>query len=178
MRTVNTNTKNSLRKEFLAVRRSITPQDRVKKDKAIFDRSLATADFANAKWILTYVSDGHEVNTRALIYYCLKHGKTVAIPGIVNEHMKFWHLTAMWEINGEIECCPRNMSNSVCIVPGLAFDDKGYRLGYGGGYYDKFLAEYEKCGGKSIGLCYSECITALPIGIESWDKRVDIVITD
>ena len=70
--------------------------------------------------------------------------------------------------------CSEITENTVCIVPGLAFTPDGGRLGYGGGYYDRFLSDYS---GTSIGLCYSELLfDSLPS--EEYDIAVDIIITD
>jgi len=65
-------------------------------------------------------------------------------------------------------------NNSVCIVPGLSFDYDGFRLGYGKGYYDRFLSGFD---GDSIGLCYGECVCKrLPHG--RYDRAVDVLVTE
>lgn len=69
---------------------------------------------------------------------------------------------------------PEEMRNSVCIIPGLAFDSNGGRLGYGGGYYDRFLAGYT---GVSIGLCREETFSADPLPRDEYDIPVDTVVT-
>ena len=67
-----------------------------------------------------------------------------------------------------------DFSNSICIVPGLAFDNEGYRLGYGKGYYDRFLCNYP---GVKIGICYASCVKReLPHGF--YDVPVGILVTD
>ena len=66
-----------------------------------------------------------------------------------------------------------DFTDSVCITPALSFDEKGYRLGYGGGYYDRFLADYT---GVSVGICYEEFIGG--IVTEEYDLPVDIVVTE
>ena len=68
----------------------------------------------------------------------------------------------------------REPQNSLCVVPGMAFDCDGYRLGYGKGYYDRFLSGYH---GVTAGICYSDCIRwKLPRG--RFDRPVDILVTD
>ena len=65
-------------------------------------------------------------------------------------------------------------SNSLCFVPAICFDKKGYRLGYGKGYYDRFLEHFD---GISVGVCFEGCVTeALPRG--EHDKKVNYLITD
>ena len=64
--------------------------------------------------------------------------------------------------------------DSLCIVPGLSFDIHGFRLGYGGGYYDRFINKFE---GYTVGLCYSNCVRN-EVPIEKFDMQVDFLITD
>ena len=65
-------------------------------------------------------------------------------------------------------------SETLCIVPGLSFDKDGYRLGFGKGYYDRFLASFP---GKTVGLCYEECVCEKTIR-DKFDKSVSALITD
>ena len=64
--------------------------------------------------------------------------------------------------------------NTVCIVPGLAFDKSGFRIGFGKGYYDRFLSEFK---GESVGLCYDECFSDILIK-DKFDMCVSAVITE
>ncbi|MEG2597572.1 MAG: 5-formyltetrahydrofolate cyclo-ligase, partial [Oscillospiraceae bacterium] len=68
----------------------------------------------------------------------------------------------------------RDFKGSVCVLPGLGFDLQGFRLGYGKGYYDRFLSKYT---GKNIGVCYNVCLkTLLPHG--RYDKMINILVTE
>ena len=63
----------------------------------------------------------------------------------------------------------------MCIVPGYSFSEKGYRLGYGGGYYDRFLSEHKNV--KTIGICFDEMISdEIPVG--EYDIPVSLIVTD
>jgi len=162
--------KSRLRQELIEKRRNIT--DRAAKDETIFKKLIALPEFAKAELILTYVSVGSEPDTRQLINYCFKENIPIAIPGIVNEKMQFFRLNSDFTL--EFSLFPIHYSLlTMCVVPGLAFNKSNFRLGYGGGYYDRFLEEYS---GVKIGLCYKELITDIPT--ESHDKCVDKVITD
>lgn len=67
-----------------------------------------------------------------------------------------------------------DFSNSICLVPALCYDFRGYRVGYGKGYYDRFLVQYD---GYKIGLCYSqEVLRRIPAS--KFDQRVDAVVTE
>ena len=68
---------------------------------------------------------------------------------------------------------PDNFSASLCIVPALSFDENGYRMGYGGGYYDRFLRGYD---GISVGICYDDFLGEIPR--EEHDLPVDILVTE
>lgn len=66
------------------------------------------------------------------------------------------------------------ISNALCVVPAFCYDRFGFRLGYGKGYYDRFLSAYE---GRLIGICYQECMSSrLPHG--RYDRAVELVVTE
>ena len=104
-----------------------------------------------------YISVDTEVNTRAIIEYCFENNKRVCVPKILNKEMIFVDIQSIDEcdiVNGLLE--PKSTKKAfdpeIQIIPMLAFNSKLYRLGYGGGYYDKYLKHYE---GFKLGLCYS-----------------------
>lgn len=160
--------------------------DKSKIDNQIFNKLISTWAYREAKIILTYVSTNIEVDTIELINHSLKNNKKVAVPYCIENtrYMKFYFINSIDELekrtfgvlepiaNKENEL--KDFSNSICIVPALAFDKNGYRLGYGKGYYDRFLSSYTS---KTIGLCYESCIcNQLPTG--KFDKKVDTLITN
>ena len=158
--------KSDLRKELIAKRR--TMQGKSAKDRKIFDKLVALPQFQKAELILTYYSTEIEVDTLKIIDYCFKQGKKVALPAIVDETMQFYDITEDLDLDN---CQLSTVNCQLCIVPGLAFNKDGKRLGYGGGYYDRFLRDYP---GVKIGLCYEEFIMEIPV--EKHDEGVDIVI--
>lgn len=138
----------------------------------------------NRKLILTYVSTASEISTRLLISQLLSMDYQVAVPRIKKERqMDFYQIHSLNELQtnryGILEpsgakSSLRSTDDSICIVPGLAFDVYGGRLGYGGGYYDLFLHNYS---GISIGLVYHSFLYKnLPF--EAHDQRVDYMITE
>ena len=159
-------TKQALRKALIEKRRNIA--DKPYKDSIIFEKLIDLPRFKKSDFVLTYVSFGTEVDTRELILYCFNNGIKVAVPGIVNEEMKFFLIESFDEIGDEVS----DFTNSICIVPGLTFGSDNKRLGYGGGYYDRFLRSF--CGFK-VGLCYKELILN-NIPTEKHDEGVDLVI--
>ena len=169
--------KKELRRRLLRNRRQ-NPE----KDKKIFHNLLSLKEFMQADLILTYISTETEIDTRMLINYCLEAGRRIAVPRTGAEEMQFHEIKSFeglfkssFGILEPSEGCSKAQlgSNSFCVVPALACDTAGFRVGYGKGFYDRFLKNYS---GKSAALCYFENITELPT--EPHDIAVWAVITD
>ncbi len=178
--------KKKLRAEFKDLRRNMSFEEKNRKDMAILSRVLKLPEYGNSETILTYVSTDIEVDTKALIEQALLDGKTVAVPRCTpgKIDMKFYVIRSLDDLEpgafGVLEPIPKRcrelkkFEGSICVLPGLGFDVQGYRLGYGKGYYDRFLSKYE---GENIGVCYNICLKSLlPHG--RYDKMVDILVTD
>ncbi len=179
--------KNRLREVFKEIRRNYTPQQKQERDEAIFQRILTLYQYRKTRTLLTYVSKSLETDTLRLIRQALQDGKQVAVPRCVDgtTRMEFYYITNMDQLEkssfGVLEPIPSrcrpftgNGEKTLCVVPGMSFDSHGYRLGYGKGYYDRFLANYA---GVTVGICYSDCMRwNLPKG--RYDKPVDLLVTD
>lgn len=183
--------KSSLRSNYLEVRRKIPARSRAVADADI-RRSLAGfALFCEAPLVLAYVSYGAEVDTRALIEELLAQGTGVAVPrcrrGKAHAgEMDFCRIGSLDELapgaHGLMEPAPDvpaltvpELAGSVCLVPGLVFDAQGYRVGYGGGYYDRFLPFYP---GDKIGLARTGMISSNPLPHDATDVPVDFIATE
>lgn len=178
--------KRELRDGFKKARRALAADNQARRDSQILQRLLQLPEYREAELVLTYVSTAIEVDTRALIEQALRDGKRVAVPRCTpgKIDMKFYLIRGLDELEpgafGVLEPNPgrsrelRRYDHSVCILPGLGFDLQGYRLGYGKGYYDRFLSRYS---GKNVGVCYNICLkTLLPHG--RYDKMVDVLVTE
>lgn len=178
--------KKQLRRAMLQKRKELSESETAVKNFAITEKLLSLAKVQSAELILPFVSAKGEVDTREFIARCFDVGKTVAVPRCIDgSNMKFCVIhtfddleKGMYGIDEPKEYCEvikaENAENSVLIVPALCFDTKGYRLGYGKGYYDRFISRYS---GFTVGVCYSEFITD-DIPIDEYDRCVDIVITE
>lgn len=178
--------KKQLRKAMLQKRKELSESETAVKNFAITEKLLSLAKVQSAELILPFVSAKGEVGTREFIARCFDVGKTVAVPRCIDgSNMEFCVIhtfddleKGMYGIDEPKEYCEvikaENAENSVLIVPALCFDTKGYRLGYGKGYYDRFISRYS---GFTVGVCYSEFITD-DIPIDEYDRCVDIVITE
>ena len=155
-------------------------------DDCITDAFLRSTSYTRSDVILTYVSTAIEVSTERIILTALSDGKRVACPRCIDgtREMDFYFIDSLDDLKPgtfgvrEPEMDQKMLYDStgrpVCIVPGLSFDRWGYRLGYGKGYYDRFLSRY---GGWTVGLCYSACVQyKLPHG--RFDRPVDRLITE
>lgn len=179
--------KQRLREERLAAREVLSEQERTVLDDRITQKLLATSEYAEATTVLTYVSVSSEVSTRMFIECALRDGKTVAVPRCLPGHCLEFVAIASLE---QLVAAPFNllepsrelpaliedqMSNSICIVPALLVDTKGYRLGYGAGFYDRFLSTYP---GKKICLAYQQNLSQTTLPHTAFDVAVDMVITE
>ena len=174
-----------LRKHYKEMRAKMTAEYKRSLDIEIASRFLSTWEYMSAKTVLIYVSRPDEVDTRRIIYSAFANGKKVAVPKCEEKGiMSFYLISSMDDLyegynkilEPDTSKCTRlaNFENSICVVPGLTFDPQGYRLGFGGGYYDRFLENYK---GVSAGLCYGSFVKwNLPA--EDHDLPVDLLITD
>lgn len=175
-----TEQKKSLRRELISRRRSIPLQIRQTRDESIFTQLIPLLEQCSG--VFTYVSTDIEVDTRRIIDWCFLHGKPVFTPLSGDTELIFCEVRSWEELKpgrfGIDEPTDRSRAyfgneESLCIVPALCCDREGYRLGYGRGYYDRFLAVFP---GKTAVICYSDFVMEVPR--EAHDRRADLVITD
>ena len=158
--------KKELRNEMRSIRNSMNSALRKEKDRLIFQRLIRLTQYQKAQTIITYVSTDAEVDTRRLIEKAWEDGKKIAVPRCQKENhtMEMFYINSMEDLEdgayGILE--PKiytqkcsDWEGTLCIVPAFCNDKKGYRLGYGGGYYDRFLSSYS---GITLGINYSECV--------------------
>ena len=150
-------------------------------------RLFSLHQYQAADTVLTYVSKDSEPDTFRIIKRAWRDGKKVAVPRCIDNtcEMTFYYITSFKQLAsgsfGVMEPKPAQCQpwegdgqGSICIVPGMAFDCEGFRLGYGKGYYDRFLSGYH---GFTVGLCYSKCVRwSLPRS--KYDRPVAILVTD
>ena len=178
--------KKELRTAFMQQRRAISFAFRREADRAIAEAVLKHPAYAAAKQVFAYVSMPHEVGTRALLEAVLQDGKALGLPVCTPETctMQFYRLDALSELCAgayRIPVPPASAdrlltpsADTLMIVPMLAFDAEGYRLGAGGGYYDRFLAAHTV---QAVGICYADCrMTQLPH--DNYDRKLMCCVTE
>ena len=180
--------KRDLRAYLKHLRSSLSAPERTGIDHAIAERVRACEAWSRSSWVYTYLSFADEVDTRELIAAAFAAGKRVALPRVVGPRLMRWFEVGDLDnletnrygieeppLDVRFEIDPLGGPDAIALVPGLAFDERGYRIGYGGGFYDGFLAGFR---GVSVGLCRSiTYFSKLPL-LESHDRAVTIVVTE
>jgi 5-formyltetrahydrofolate cyclo-ligase len=180
--------KTSLRREFLSRRNTLTQDEIFCKSKVIQNRVTSSREFQSARNIGVYWAIGSEVRTENIIRLALKSKERVGLP-ILNDHILFYGVSNTISdkelISGRFGTKePSRLVNvsgdiDLLIVPGIVFDLQGYRIGYGRGYYDKFITTYRKvCELFTIGIAYDSQMLNSGIPHDSLDERMDMVITE
>lgn len=178
--------KKGLRKEIKEKRLAMSLEDKKKIDLIIEKSFLDSNIFTDCKSIFLYVSMEEEVNTLNIIRKSLELGKQVYVPKVHNETktMRALRIKSLGELNesgafGILEPSweKEELEGKVDIIltPGLAFDIYGGRLGYGGGFYDKFFKIHKES--KRVVLSYEyQIVDEIPM--EDYDERVNLIITE
>lgn len=146
---------------------------------------MATDSWQRACTIALYASIQGEVETKALLNKALREGKRVSLPRVLGKgKMVFCPISAETLLTRgpfgipeppSTDTIPGNSLPDLILVPGLAFDRLGYRLGYGGGYYDRFLASVGLC--ERIGLTFADNLVA-KLPHDPWDERMTSLCTE
>ncbi|MDE6659365.1 MAG: 5-formyltetrahydrofolate cyclo-ligase [Eubacterium sp.] len=176
--------KSELRKQFRKMRKDLSNKDI--KDCSICNQVLESDLFKKSNQILCYYPLEDEINTLPIIETALKQEKKVALPYCVddNGNMEFYYIQSLDDLKigsydimePDILNCEKvnDFHSSLCIVPAFSFDKNGFRLGYGKGYYDRFLKKFTF---NSIGLCYNNFLSdKLPA--DAYDMAVQYIATE
>ena len=178
--------KKTVREECLQIRNNLSEKWRCNADYSIAKRLFESAVFEQCKTVLCYVSRPDEIDTRLIIEGALSLGKTVAVPRTIStEHrMEFIKIGGLHELKQgnfgifepleNVEKIQQGDNHTLCIIPALCTDKNGHRLGYGGGYYDRFLSNFP---GESVVLVYS-FLSETELPIETHDIPAGWIVTE
>ena len=186
--------KTTLRRHFAALRDSLPPEERTAAENLIRDRLFSLPAWKHSPLICGYMSTRSELDMMPIWERAVAEGKSYALPVTVTNaragQMIFRRLpgfcphtliSARFGISEPSEACPalslQDFSGALILVPGLAFDEDGFRVGYGGGYYDRFLAALRQSSipVTTVGLLFSVC-RAERLPRESHDIPVDYLL--
>lgn len=177
--------KQELRLRCRAKRTGLNAEEKAKLDKSVAENVRRLKEYRPAHTVLIYMSTPIEVDTVSIIKNAWEDGKRVAIPRCIPESrdMEFHYIDNIESLKpgtfGVLEPDPslpivNDFSGCLMIVPGMQFDMRGYRIGYGKGYYDRYMVRFT---GISAGICYADELKPFMYH-GRYDRHVDIVVTD
>lgn len=183
-----TSRKNELRKKYLELRKNMSPTARMMKSSRIAENLRELKAYQNAKTVMFFATYGTEIFSEMMMNHAWQDGKKIVLP---KANMEDGTILAavVNSIETDLEHCAygiREPKMSVCkeiqpakidlvIVPGIVFDEKGNRIGYGKGYYDRWLRKFQRA--KRVGVCF-DFQMAKSIPQTETDTPAGMVITD
>ncbi len=180
--------KDDLRRKYIAEREKLGVEEKARRDDAICSVAKGLVSFRYAEYVLLYAATEGEIDVYKIAEYAWEQGKKVAFPrcDVATHTMKYHVVGSLDELRPDSYgirepsedlpvFSPEDVTGSaVCFVPGLVYDRAGYRLGYGKGFYDRYLSAFSGC---KIGVVYSDFILPnVPRG--RYDVTVDILLTE
>lgn len=181
--------KGELRKKIKLKRENLDKNIKLRADEKIRKSLFESEIYKNSKVVFIYVNMDSEINTIDIIKELLTSDKTIAVPKVIpvslkERQMKALKINSLLQLNESgafgilepsVECEDISEDVDLIIIPGLAFDINGNRLGYGGGFYDRFLRKYPNS--KRVALCYDfQIFDEIPH--EFFDEKVDLIISE
>mgnify|MGYP003295633210 FL=1 len=177
--------KNKIRKEILALRKAMPIYLLEENSRIIAEKVITHPKYQAAELVFAYIDAKGEVITKDIIEHAWSNNKRVVVPKVQGDRMEFYEIASYHDLEPgcfgimepkitcmEITDIPKN---SVVIMPGVAFDKTGNRIGYGKGYYDKYFSKYpDLC---KIAIAFSLQIVS-EIQADKFDVKADCVITE
>ena len=182
--------KSALRREVLIRRNTLSEAEQTRAASSITQRILEHEWFREAKVVLGFASYGSEIGTDRILLQTLRLGKQLYLPKVIGDEMLFFRIKDMCELragykgirepqgtDGQYEYlqCEKDDRPALILVPGVAFDTERRRMGYGKGFYDRFLADKPGLVTHSIGLAHA-CQMVAEVPCEETDIRPAQVI--
>ena len=173
--------KSELRRQIRAQKRAMTEEQIVSASEKLGQLFCACDAYKEAKTIYGYLPYNQEVRTVPMLEQAIADGKKVAVPKCYGDQMRFIYMDDLSKVEKGYAGIPEPVADepvaddptALVLMPGLAFTEKGDRMGYGGGFYDKFLAAEPDH--PTVALCYSfQMVEELPT--EEYDIPVDLVL--
>lgn len=173
--------KQELRQAIRAQKRAMTEEEINRRSAILAEKFAASDAYRAAKTVYGYLPYNQEVRTVPMLRRALSDGKRVAVPKVYGDEMKFIYLDDLTKVSRGYAGIPEPIADApvaqdetaLVLMPGLAFDRQGHRIGYGGGFYDKFLAREPHH--PTLALCY-EFQMQEHLETQEFDIPVDTVI--
>ena len=173
--------KKALRQQIRQLKRAMTEEQILEKSRRLGELFAASHLYRQAKTIYGYLPYNQEVRTVPMLERAISDGKRVAVPKVYGEEMRFIYIDDLSQVEAGYAGIPEPVADepvaddpeALVLMPGLAFDTQGHRIGYGGGFYDRFLEK--EPGHPTLALCYD--FQMLPeVEVQSHDIPVDLVL--
>ena len=173
--------KKLLRKQIRERKRAMTEAEIDGKSAILGVKFLSSELYRNAKTVYGYLPYNQEVRTVPMLEQALRDGKRVAVPKVYGDTMRFIYLEDMAAVECGYAGIPEPIADepvaddptALVLMPGLAFDPRGHRIGYGGGFYDRFLQQEPDH--PTLALCYDFQMLE-QLDTEEHDIPVDCVL--
>lgn len=173
--------KTALRRQIREKKRAMTQEQIQLTSQRLTELFLQTEQYRNAQTVYGYLPYNQEVRTEPLLRRALADGKRVAVPKIFGDEMRFIYMMDLELVEKGYSGIPEPVADepvaddptALVLMPGLAFDPEGHRIGYGGGFYDRFLAREPNH--PTVALCYDFQVQPR-LETEAFDVPVDLVI--
>lgn len=177
-----------IRNKFLTLRKNFDVEEKIFSDFKIFENLKKSNLYKNSQNIFIFISFNDEIQTHDFICDAINQGKKVYVPYIRKKNSEILptrlrdfkndliqgYSGILTVKENKLKFCDKNDLDLI-VTPGLVFDNNGYRIGYGGGYFDKFFSDLNSNVFK-LGICYDfQIIESLPI--EGFDIPVDAILT-
>ncbi len=177
-------TKKEAREMMRQRRKEMSSRERRERNRRIRENLLALEEVERAGTMYSFVSYGTEADTLSLLSTFLQQGRLVAVPKVSGEDMAFYQIAHLEELEPGFQGIPEppethlvRGEGGVMLLPGLAFDRHRNRVGYGGGYYDRYLAEEAGAGLVTVAIAYDFQVVERLV-VDDYDWRPDILVTD
>lgn len=173
--------KQELRKSIREKKRAMTIEEIEARSAALLELFTATDAYKQAKTLYGYMPYNQEVRTVPILERAMRDGKKVAVPKVYGDDMKFLYIKSFENFAKSDFGIPEPIADepiaedetALVLMPGLAFDPAGHRIGYGGGFYDKFLSREPNH--PTVALCYAFQVLE-QLETEAFDIPVDLVL--
>lgn len=174
--------KKVIRKQVFAARKAHTDQQIDDWSRKIAETVTALPEYSNSQRILAYADYNHEVMTKYIIEAAWNDGKEVAVPKVVGQDMVFYKLTDFAQLEKGYFGIPEpargeivQWEEALMIMPGVAFDRQNHRVGYGGGFYDRFLEKHPYITRVAVAFEF-QMMSEVPV--EPTDISPEIIVTE
>ncbi len=178
----NMETKSDIRKQIYGKRKACTDAQIDQWSRRITEKVTALPSFLSEKRVMVYADYNHEVVTRYIIEEAWKQGKEVAVPKVTGKDMDFIRLTDFSQLKPGYYGIPEpetgekvHWEEALMIMPGVAFDRENHRVGYGGGFYDRFLEKHPLI--KRVAVAFDFQIME-QVPVEPTDIFPQIIVTE